>query len=198
VVKVEAHYDNASGQPQTDKSGMRLTLTPDLRPLVTATVELGMTTVNKDFSIPPQSENHVLTNICPPEVTSMLDHPVYIYSFVPHMHNYGRTLYTEHWRCGVGRIENYDFNNQQSYSLAHPTKIFPGDALVTKCHYNTVGQDTVISGGEETKDGMCVDFLSFYPRPEGCFPTFFSMCVSYLYGIKSDYRFQCHHRQRCL
>ena len=141
VVKVEAHYDNASGQPQTDKSGMRLTLTPDLRPLVTATVELGMTTVNKDFSIPPQSENHVLTNICPPEVSSMLDHPVYVYSLVPHMHNYGRTLYTEHWRCGVkigevGRIENYDLNNQLSYSLAHPTKIFPGDALVTKCHYN--------------------------------------------------------------
>jgi len=187
VVKLEAHYDNALGQPQSDQSGMKLTLTPNLRPLVSNTVLLGMGTPDKDFVIPPQSEDHVLTNICPSEVTSLLDHPIYAFSFAPHMHNYGKTLYTEHWRCGVkigeiGRIENYDFDNQQTYGITEPAKILPGDALVTKCHYNTIGEDSIITGGEETRDEMCLDFVRYYPQPEGR-PTFLSSCISFLNGI---------------
>ncbi|KAL3939664.1 MAG: hypothetical protein SGARI_001289 [Bacillariaceae sp.] len=190
VVKIEAHYDNTMGVPQTDQSGMKFTITPDLRPLSSSQVTLGMATMDNDFSIPPQTEEHVLTNICPSEVTLLLEHPIYAFSYAPHMHTYGNTLYTEQWRCGkklgeLGRIDNYDFDNQQAYSIPQPTKILPGDALVTKCHFNTVGEDTVIVGGEETKDEMCFDFVNYYPHAgTEMQPTLFSTCLTFLNGIK--------------
>jgi dopamine beta-monooxygenase len=160
VVKVEAHYDNGSGLVQQDESGIRLVLTPELRPLAAATVILGTMTMDNNFELPPLQSSYTLTNICPSEATAKLPHPVYAYSFAPHMHLFGRSLYTEHYRCGVkigeiGRVTSYEFDNQQSYTLPAPVQILPGDALITTCEYNTSSSKVALIGGEETTAEMC-------------------------------------------
>lgn len=191
VVKIEAHYDNTSGQSQEDQSGIRVTMTPELRPLKSTTTTMGFALSDPDFAIPPQSPSHALTNICPSEATIKLPHPIYFYSFYPHMHLYGRSLYTEHYRCGkkigeIGRINDYEFNNQQQYLLPSPIKVLPGDFLKTTCVYDSTGVNETITGGEETTDEMCINFLSFYPsiqNPDGS-ESGFGVCLVFENGIR--------------
>ena len=86
VVKIEAHYDNTVGVPQQDQSGIRLHMTPTLRPLTGGTMIVGMAVANADFIIPAQQELYPLVNTCPSAITDHLEHPVYVYAFTPHMH----------------------------------------------------------------------------------------------------------------
>jgi dopamine beta-monooxygenase len=194
TVKIEAHYDNTSGQAQQDQSGIRLHLTPTLRPLRGFTSILGMATVNKDFEIPPLEPNYNLTNICPTALTELLPQPLFVFAFMPHMHKYGRQLVTEHYRCGekigeIGRIDQYEFNNQQTYALDTPIKILPGDALVTTCTYDTTSSNVTIDGGEATTNEMCLNFLSVYPYVgTEVNPTFFGACMSFEHGIQTAER----------
>lgn len=185
VVKVEAHYDNVLGIPQQDQSGMRLTFTPELRALNSRTAILGMSSRDNQFELPPLQASYSLANICPSEATARLPHPIFAYRFAPHMHLVGRSLFTEHYRCGkkigeIGRIEAYEFDNQQSYVLDPPIKILPGDALVTTCQYNTLGSTTPIAGGEGTTDEMCLNFIGTYPGTED---GVLGACLSFSEGI---------------
>ena len=114
VFKVEAHYDlqmNDNGNadtpsaPQTDQSGMRLTMTSELRPIESGQVILGMDYYDRQFTLEPgQTSNNPVsrTNICPTEATmeALGDQTIYVYSWNPHMHLYGKSLVTEHYRCG--------------------------------------------------------------------------------------------------
>ena len=190
VFKIEAHYDNAMLQAESDQSGMRIHLTPTLRPLDGNLVILGMDYWDREFVIPGGTESFSLTNICPTTATSRLNQPIYVYAWNAHMHYYGRSLVTEHYRCGVkigeiGRIDQYEFDNQQSYFFETPIKVLPGDALVTTCTFDTT---TVLPGpvlgGEETTDEMCDNYLSYYPFV-GSFvnPTLFTYCSSYNQGL---------------
>ncbi|CAB9500116.1 Tyramine beta-hydroxylase [Seminavis robusta] len=194
VVKIQAHYDNAMGTPQQDQSGIRLHMTPTLRPLIGENLATGMVQVDIDFLIPPQQTNYPLTSICPTAITEHLNGPVYVYAFTPHMHLYGKALVTEHYRCGkkigeLGRINRYEFDNQQTYSLNPPLKILPGDSFVTTCEYDTTGIDFDVVGGPETSDEMCLNFLSIYPKPGTAkVPTLLAGCFSFENGIKMDGR----------
>lgn len=185
VVKIEAHYDNSSGRSHQDQSGIRLFLTPELRPLSAETAILGVMTQDKNFEIPPQQQEYPLTNVCPGEATLNLPHPIYIYAFGPHMHLFGHTLYTDHYRCGekigeIGRINAYEFDNQQKYMLSEPVKVLPGDTLVTTCIYNSMSSNVSLVGGEETTDEMCLNFVEFYPAlTEGSFRA----CTSFENGV---------------
>jgi dopamine beta-monooxygenase len=170
VVKIEAHYDNTKGIPQQDQSGIRLYMTPTLRALTGGRVMGGMSALDARFLVPAQQESYALTGICPTAITEYMARPAYAYAFTPHMHLYGRSLVTEHYRCGqkigeIGRISAYEFDNQQTYSLNPPVKILPGDALVTTCAFNTSMVDVDIEGGEESTDEMCLNFISVYPHP---------------------------------
>lgn len=190
IIKIEAHYDNAIGIPQSDKSSMKFHLTPDLRPLRSSSVMLGIAPMDRDFEIPANQSAYELSNICPSEATRLLDHAIYAYSFFPHMHLFGKQLYTEHWRCGqkigeIGRIDQYEFDNQQSYGLGSPVKIIPGDALVTKCFFDTTTRSDPVRGGEETTDEMCLNGISFYPHAgtETNPDLFSNYCLSVLNGL---------------
>jgi len=194
VVKIEAHYDNTSGEPQQDQSGIRLYMTSTLRPLTSSQMITGMATANVDFSIPAQQSLYPLTNTCPTAVTEHLDHAVYAYAFTPHMHLYGKQLVTEQYRCGqkigdLGRIDDYEFDNQQTYNLDPPIKILPGDALVTTCGFDTTTIDFSVAGGEETTDEMCLNFLSIYPHPgTEEVPSLLGSCFSFEHGLARDGR----------
>ena len=194
VFKIEAHYDNARMEASTDQSGMRLHLTPTLRPLNNNMVILGMDYWDREFVIPPLSTSYSLTNVCPMEATQAIGEAIYAYSWNPHMHYYGVSLVTEHYRCGrkigeLGRIDQYDFNNQQSYLFADPIKILPGDSLVTTCTYDTstVNAGPVL-GGEETTDEMCDNYLMYYPYVgTNRKPNFFTACSSFDSGLNPIY-----------
>ena len=194
VFKVEAHYDNPYGRMTTDKSGMRLHLVgnDDLRPLYSGQVILGMDYWDRQFEL-EQSQNLVArSNICPTEATMQLPHPVWIYTWNPHMHLYGKRLVTEHYRCGekigeIGNIQRFEFNNQQSYVLDPPVKILPGDALVTTCYFDTSDAMNAISGGEETTEEMCDNYLTYYPTvwtPEQ--PNLFTACNAFEAGLRPE------------
>jgi len=190
VVKIEAHYDNAVGMPQQDQSGIRLHMTPTLRPLASSSILAGKANIDADFVVLPGYDSYPLTGLCPSAITELMTHAVYVFEFTPHMHLYGRSMVTEHYRCGkkigeLGRIGNYEFDNQQSYILDPPVKLLPGDALVTRCGFNTSGVDFNITGGDGTTDEMCLNFMSAYPKvgtPEA--PTLMSACMSIENGIK--------------
>lgn len=190
VVKIEAHYDNTKGISEQDQSGMRLHLTPTLRPLTGGRVMGGVAAVDARFVIPAQQNSYGLTGICPTAVTEYMVRPTYAYAFTPHMHFYGRSLVTEHYRCGekigeIGRISAYEFDNQQTYSLNPPVKILPGDALVTTCNFNTSLADFDVEGGEETTNEMCLNFISVYPHPgTEAIPTLMTACLAFEEGVK--------------
>lgn len=168
VFKVEAHYDNPLGITHTDQSGMRLHLTKELRPLKGGVVVVGMDFWDRQFPLESGKQTRVeRTNLCPSAATQLAlkDRPVWVYSWNPHMHIYGRALKTEHYRCGekigeIGNIVKYEFDNQQSYILDPPIKILPGDSLVTTCYYNTSDAPGNVLGGEEATDEMCENYLS--------------------------------------
>lgn len=166
---------------------MRLVYTPELRPLKADTAILGTFVLDNTFEIPPKQETYSLVNVCPSEATANLPEPIFVFGFAPHMHYYGRNLYTEHYRCGkkigeVGRINGYEFDNQQSYDFPTPVKVLPGDALVTTCEYNTMTSDVPIIGGEQTSDEMCLNFIQYYPATDN-----FSLCSSFMSGINVDH-----------
>ena len=168
TIKIESHYDNVFETPQQDQSGMRISMTPTLRPLQGSPVMLGAIHFSNNFIIPPREDAFPLKGICPTAVTQNMERAAYVYAFQPHMHLYGKSLVTEQFRCGVkineiGRINDYEFDNQQSYELDPPIKILPGDSFVTTCEYHTTETDSTILGGEETSDEMCLNFLSVYP-----------------------------------
>jgi dopamine beta-monooxygenase len=191
TIMIEAHYDNSAGVPQTDQSGMRLHFTSTLRPVKAGNLMLGVPVINKDFSLPPLQESYELTSACPMQVTQLLTHPVYAFSFAPHMHLFGRKLVTDHYRCGlkigeIGRIDAYEFDNQQAYQLAQPVKILPGDAFVTTCTFDTTNSNVTIVGGEATTDEMCLSFINYYPfAGTETNPTFFGNCFSFENGVKT-------------
>ena len=190
VFKIEAHYDNTQLKPTTDQSGMRLHFTPTLRPLDSSVVVLGMDYWDREFLIPGSKSSHSLTNICPIEATSRLSEPLYAYSWNPHMHLYGKTMVSEHYRCGqkigeLGRIGNFEFDNQQTYLFPKPIKILPGDSIVTTCTYDTTAVTPgPVLGGEETTDEMCDNYLSFYPYiGTATEPQLFTACSSFARGL---------------
>jgi dopamine beta-monooxygenase len=194
IFKIEAHYDNALETPGiTDQSGIRLHLTSTLRPLSSSDLTLGMTYWDRQFQLPAQQSAVTKTNICPAKATSTLKHPIYVYSWYPHMHLYGSSMVTEHYRCGVklgelGRITQYEFDNQQSYSLPRPVKVLPGDSLVTTCTFNTQDADAVIWGGESTTEEMCDNDLTFYPSTwTEDDPDFFTSCNSFQEGFRPEF-----------
>ena len=161
MFKIEAHYDNADALENVqDQSGMILSLTPTPRALDAGLTIVGMDYWDRRFRIPPAQSSYPLMNLCPTEATLRLNHAIWVYSWNPHMHLYGKVLVTEHYRCGkkigeIGRIDQYEFDNQQTYSLNPPVKILPGDALVTTCFFDSSDRVDAISGGEETTQEMC-------------------------------------------
>jgi dopamine beta-monooxygenase len=190
VFKIETHYDNPTGKDQTDQSAIRLFWTPTLRPLRGGSIVLGMMTRNADFELPPRDSAYSLENICPTALTEQLTEPVYVFSFAPHMHRRGYKLVTEHYRCGkkigeIGRIDQFEFNNQQVYTLSPPVKILPGDAMVTTCTFDTTNSTAITLGGQETTDEMCLNFLSIYPYVgTEEVPTRFALCSAFEHGAR--------------
>ena len=196
VFKVEAHYNNIEEDPLArDQSGMKFHLTSTIRPVESGLVSLGMDYYDRRFELEPNSETLLArANLCPSKATlRALKHPIWVFHWNPHMHLHGKSLVTEHYRCGIkigeiGNMPSFEFDNQQSYVIDPPIKVLPGDALITTCYYDTSDTNSTISGGEDPSDEMCDNYLTYFPTQQTISePTLFTACSSFEMGALEKY-----------
>ena len=147
---IENHYNNTTGAPSPDGSGIRICVTTNIRP-----IEAGIHWLGTELILLPAGGDAVGT--CVPSATG----PVTILASIPHMHLQGR-----HMKSIINRKDGtkdtlfdkpFDFNTQIGYDT--PAVVQPGDTLTTTCTY---GGAAIY--GEGTKNEMCYAFVLAYPN----------------------------------
>jgi len=148
---LETHYNNTTGAPSPDSSGVRVCVTTNLRPK-----EAGIHWLGTELILLPAGGDAVGT--CTPTAVTG---PVNILAATPHMHLQGRRMKTIiNRKDGTKETlldKPFDFNTQIGYDT--PTVIMPGDTLTTTCTY---GGAAIY--GEGTKNEMCYNFVLAYPN----------------------------------
>ncbi|KAG7210089.1 hypothetical protein KM043_011660 [Ampulex compressa] len=167
---LEVHYNNPSMKKVIDSSGVRLHLTPNLRPQEAGILVAGVA-VSPLHLVPPRQKEYATAGYCTPHCTNTMfpDEGVNVVSVVLHSHLAGRRLSLKHIRQGkeLPRIvedNHFDFDYQQSHTLEKEVKILPGDELVAECVYGTLDRSRPTLGGYAASQEMCLAFVVHYPR----------------------------------
>ncbi|CAL7941350.1 unnamed protein product [Xylocopa violacea] len=167
---LEVHYNNPSMKKVVDSSGVRLHLTPKLRPQEAGILVAGVA-VSPLHLIPPKQKEYATAGYCTPHCTNTMfpEDGVNIVSVVLHSHLAGRRLSLKHIRQGkeLPRIvedNHFDFEYQQSHTLEKEVKVLPGDELVAECVYGTLDRTKPTLGGYAASQEMCLAFVVHYPR----------------------------------
>ncbi|XP_078684910.1 DBH-like monooxygenase protein 1 isoform X1 [Branchiostoma floridae x Branchiostoma belcheri] len=171
-VLLEQHYDN----PQLvsgirDSSGLRLTLTPELRDYDLGVFEVGMPPI-KHHVIPPHAEEFKSAGFCNPNCLNAfleeLGEPIHIIGLELHSHllavKMSARLIHNGKEIDIARDDNYDFNLQFFRMLKEEVTVYPGDTLVTECTYRSTHKDKVTYGGPGTPNEMCQSYIIYYPQ----------------------------------
>jgi hypothetical protein len=177
-IVLEIHYNNPEKTAGIiDSSGVRMTMTADLRPIDAGIFVLGVNT--GDINIPADTEVYELTSTCsekqtgslPPakKINALVDDYV-VFSSGLHMHQHGRQIYTEQLRDNqkigsVGCNDYFDFQRQKFTPVSVTLK--PGDKFVTHCVWNTTGSAQNVRGCESTACEMCLNYIAYYPQIPG-------------------------------
>ncbi len=153
---LEVHYANFSDEAATDRSGMQICATQNLRPNTASVSWLG----NQLFAVPPHVTDHAVHGRCTPAT----DQPVHILRTWPHMHQLGKRMTMRVERADGTSLDVFDepfsHSDQKQYDL--PLVLNPGDSLLTTCYYDNPNDHTVVVG-ERTADEMCHNFMIAYP-----------------------------------
>ena len=147
VLQLENHYNNRTGAPLLDASGVELCVTPR-KPAHVAS----MSWVGSDSMV-----GATATGTCTPQNTE----PVRLLLSFPHMHTKGTHMKVDLTRA-AGNVEtihdaDFDFNYQRTY-VYDSLVIQPGDKLTTTCTY-----DSPVRFGRGTDDEMCYFFSVHWP-----------------------------------
>ncbi|KAM0729537.1 MOXD1-like protein 1 [Formica fusca] len=174
---LEVHYNNPSMKKVIDSSGVRLYLTPKLRPQEAGILVAGVA-VSPLHLVPPKQKEYATAGYCTPHCTNMMfpEDGINIVSVVLHSHLAGRRLSLKHIRRGkelprIVQDNHFDFNYQQSHTLEKEVKVLPGDELVAECVYSTFNRTKPTLGGYAATQEMCLAFVLHYPRTPlaGCY-----------------------------
>jgi hypothetical protein len=145
--QLEAHYNNTTGAPQPDASGVELCVTPN-KPAHVA----GLSWVGTDAILGGTEA----VGTCTPSTGE----EVHVISATPHMHLKGRHMKVVLTRANgeqeVVHDEPFDFNYQRMYIQNFVMR--PGDSLQTTCTYS--GPSVF---GKGTNDEMCYFFSTAWP-----------------------------------
>lgn len=162
-VIMQVHY-NPSGKPEKDRSriGLHFSRGPVRRTLHWSAAS------NMKFEIPPGAENH--------EVVCSWKTPVDLvaYAVTPHMHLLGRDMlmsltFPDGRTLDLIKIDDWDFNWQNTYYFAEPIKVPKGTTLKVLAHYDNSSSNPrnpnrlkpiPVHFGEKTTDEMCIGFLA--------------------------------------
>ncbi|KAL4218772.1 DBH-like monooxygenase protein 1 [Mactra antiquata] len=171
---METHFDNPHRKnDMLDDSGIRITITPTLRPH-----EAGMLTIGHSVGpyqvIPPGLENYVTKGYCSAEClnegfrqNNLTE--VKLIGLVQHSHLLGESLNTRHFRNGteikpIMLDPYYDFNFQAIRNLPREVPLRMGDSLELDCFYNSKDRTKATFGGLSIEEEMCLSFIYYYPK----------------------------------
>lgn len=174
---LEVHYNNPTLKRVNDSSGIRLHLTPELRPQEAGILVTGVA-VSPLHLVPPKQKAYATAGYCTPNCTNAMfpEDGINIVSVVLHSHLAGRRLSLKHIRKGkelprIVQDNHFDFDYQQSHTLEKEVKVLPGDELVAECIYGTLDRTKPTLGGYAATQEMCLAFVVHYPRTPlaGCY-----------------------------
>ncbi|KAH7642017.1 dopamine beta-hydroxylase-like protein [Dermatophagoides farinae] len=169
-VMIEVHYNNPEMKAgYVDNSGIRIHYTKRLRPIESGILEIGLEYTEKN-SIPPNTLMD-LRGYCVSECTRVGLPPngITIFASQLHTHLTGVSTWTEHVRGGIqlpdlNRDNHYSPHFQEIRKLPNGgIHVFPGDALINVCRYDTRKRTRMTLGGFSINDEMCVNYLHYYP-----------------------------------
>ncbi|XP_033336186.2 MOXD1 homolog 1 [Megalopta genalis] len=167
---LEVHYNNPGMKKVLDSSGVRLHLTPKLRPEEAGILVAGVA-VSPLHLIPPKQREYATAGYCTPHCTNTMfpESGINVVSVALHSHLAGRRLSLKHIRQGkelprIVQDNHFDFEYQQSHTLEEEVKVLPGDELVAECVYGTLDRTKPTLGGYAASQEMCLAFVMHYPR----------------------------------
>ncbi|XP_071802043.1 dopamine beta-hydroxylase-like [Asterias amurensis] len=169
-VMLQVHYNNLGHREGVlDSSGIRFHYTPFLRPHDAGILEVGAT-YSPNLSVPPTSTSFYLTGYCAPDCThqGIPREGIHVFASQLHTHLSGTGVWTKHVRNGVeipelNRDNHYDSMFQEIRLLKEDVTVYPGDALITTCRYDTSSRRNTTLGGFGIQDEMCVNYMHYYP-----------------------------------
>jgi hypothetical protein len=154
---LQAHYDRVMTPGQTDRSGMRVTLSDDRALIESGVLWHGLGWVN---AINGANASHTWT--------CRMRTSVNIFSVFPHMHRTGTRITFELQRSGqqtwemIAEVPAWSFDDQPNVTVPmNMQQLASGDKLKTTCWWDTQGRS--ISWGEASSDEMCFNFVNHYP-----------------------------------
>ena len=147
LYQLEMHYNNKTGGPVPDASGVEVCVTPT-KPAHVA----GLSWVGTDAIVGSTEA----VGLCAHESSE----PIHLIAAQPHMHLKGKHMKVELTRASgqseVIHDKPFDFEYQRSYIM--DTVLQPGDVLTTTCSYS---EPAVF--GKGTNDEMCYFFSIHWP-----------------------------------
>ena len=119
---------------------------------------------SEQIAIPASAQDFEITTTC--SKLSKNGQPVLIVAGMPHMHDSGTTISTEHFRDGtsLGFVSDYakgTFTWTDYESTPYGREYLPGDTLVTRCRYDNPHAYALGFPAE-----MCFNFLLVSPIAE--------------------------------
>ncbi|RNA02847.1 dopamine beta-hydroxylase [Brachionus plicatilis] len=173
-VVLEIHYDNPKLRKDViDSSGMRVFYIggpgQKLREYDAGIMEVGLE-YNPKNSIPPKALSFHHHGYCLSECTenSLPEQGITIFASQLHTHLTGRKVWTSLVRDNqVVQIINSDNHFDQMFQeirlLQRPVRVYPGDALINTCVFETMDRDNMTFGGYSIRDEMCLNYIHYYP-----------------------------------
>jgi dopamine beta-monooxygenase len=172
-VMLEIHYNNPELRSDfIDSSGIQFYYTKDLRKYDIGVIEIGLEYTDKN-SIPPKQAAFDLSGYCVSECTriGLPESGITVFASQLHTHLTGVRVWTKHIRGGrelpeLNRDNHYSQHFQEIRILTKPVKVFPGDALINTCRYDTRGRTNMTLGGFAIRNEMCVNYMHYYPKTD--------------------------------
>jgi len=164
-LRLDMHYFNTASDAhiEEDASGVEVCVVKGehLRPEVAEVSQRFSNITN--LQIPPQVANYAITSDC----KVVADEPVHLMTASPHAHKLAVHMkFTVKKASGeeiVMHDNDFQFGEQQSYSLAPEIIVETGDVVTTTCTYTNPTNSTV-TFGESTTSEMCFNFAVYYPK----------------------------------
>lgn len=160
-IVIQVHYNTDLEGPQPDRTGIEVSVADSVEKDAWSQFWTNPAWMSGSaMSIPPHQEgvSHEWSFDPTPYITD--GDPMVLYSANLHMHNLGRSGRLEIERADgttecLLSIGKWDFHWQNSYPLAEPTTVYPGDKLRIQCTWDNPTPN-LVTWGEGTGDEMCL------------------------------------------
>nr|AEI84584.1 peptidylglycine alpha-amidating monooxygenase [Conus bullatus] len=155
TVVVQIHYAKSfSENEEPDKSGIRLHLSKK-KPQYVAGVYIMVAT----FDIPPNETKYNVNISCKHDENFSM----FPFAYRTHAHNLGRVITGYEYNGTYNLIgKGNPMWPQAFYPTNTSVEVKPGDSLVARCTFNSVGLNHTVSVGSTGDDEMCNFYIMFY------------------------------------